>query len=95
MVLVLVFIGQILFLACLNMYCILNSQGIGKSLSFTKFAGDTSESTVENIARYQSEAWDFGNNENLKMKYFPNSLTKSASHDSHPFFHTPYTNGIN
>ncbi|KAK2363144.1 hypothetical protein QL285_088154 [Trifolium repens] len=45
---------------------------------FTKFAGDTGESTVEHIARYLTEAGDLANNENLRMKYFPNSLTKNA-----------------
>ncbi|KAK2415615.1 hypothetical protein QL285_038080 [Trifolium repens] len=45
---------------------------------FTKFAGDTSESTVEHIARYLTEVGDLANNENLRMKYFPNSLTKNA-----------------
>ncbi|XP_028207947.1 uncharacterized protein LOC114391142 [Glycine soja] len=45
---------------------------------FTKFAGETNESTVEHIARYLVEAGDLANNENLRMKYFPNSLTKNA-----------------
>ncbi|KAK2409728.1 hypothetical protein QL285_045140 [Trifolium repens] len=45
---------------------------------FTKFSGDTSESTVEHIAKYLTEAGDLSNNENLRMKYFPNSLTKNA-----------------
>ncbi|XP_057452397.1 uncharacterized protein LOC130744220 [Lotus japonicus] len=45
---------------------------------FTKFSGATRESTVEHIARYQIEAGDIANNENLKMKYFPSSLTKNA-----------------
>jgi len=45
---------------------------------FTKFAGDTSESTVEHIARYLTEAGDLANDENLRLKYFPNSLTKNA-----------------
>jgi len=45
---------------------------------FTKFAGETNESTVEHIARYLMEAGDLANNENLKMKYFPSSLTKNA-----------------
>jgi len=45
---------------------------------FTKFAGETNESTVEHIARYLMEAGDIANNENLKMKYFPSSLTKNA-----------------
>jgi len=45
---------------------------------FTKFAGDTSESTVEHIARYLTEAGDLAKDENLRLKYFPNSLTKNA-----------------
>src|SRR4051812_34262749 len=45
---------------------------------FTKFAGETGESTVEHIARFQTEAGEIANNENLKMKYFPSSLTKNA-----------------
>lgn len=45
---------------------------------FTKFASNTSESTVEYVSRYQTEVSDIANNENLKMKYFPNSLTKNA-----------------
>ncbi|XP_058741652.1 uncharacterized protein LOC131614039 [Vicia villosa] len=45
---------------------------------FTKFAGETGESTVEHVARYQTEADELENNENLKMKYFPSSLTKNA-----------------
>jgi len=45
---------------------------------FTKFVGETNESTVEHIARYLMEAGDMANNENLKMKYFPSSLMKNA-----------------
>jgi len=45
---------------------------------FTKFVGETNESTFEHIARYLMEAGDLANNENLKMKYFPSSLTKNA-----------------
>jgi len=45
---------------------------------FTKFAGDTSESTVEHVARYLTEAGDLGNDKNLRLKYFPSSLTKNA-----------------
>ncbi|XP_050908710.1 uncharacterized protein LOC127122414 [Lathyrus oleraceus] len=45
---------------------------------FTKFSGDTSESTIEHIARYMIEAGDLANSENLRMKYFPSSLTKKA-----------------
>ncbi|KAK2435120.1 hypothetical protein QL285_020199 [Trifolium repens] len=41
---------------------------------FTKFAGDTSESTVEHIARYLTEAGDLANNENLRMKYITPQL---------------------
>jgi hypothetical protein len=45
---------------------------------FTKFAGETNESTVEHIARYLIEAGEMANNENLRLKYFPSSLTKNA-----------------
>jgi len=45
---------------------------------FTTFAGDTNESIVEHIARYFTEAGDIAKNENLKLKFFPNSLTKNA-----------------
>jgi hypothetical protein len=45
---------------------------------FTKFDKDTSESTVEHITRYLTEVGDLAKNENLKMKYFPNSLTKKS-----------------
>jgi len=45
---------------------------------FTKFAGENNESSVEHIARYLMKAGDLANNENLKMKYFPSSLTKNA-----------------
>ncbi|XP_058758287.1 uncharacterized protein LOC131631508 [Vicia villosa] len=45
---------------------------------FTKFSGDTSESKVEHIARYLTEAGDLAGNEDLRIKYFPSSLTKNA-----------------
>ncbi|XP_050918665.1 uncharacterized protein LOC127136112 [Lathyrus oleraceus] len=45
---------------------------------FIKFAGDTKESTVEHVARYQTDDGDIVNNEDLKLKYFPSSLTKNA-----------------
>src|SRR3954467_6672620 len=45
---------------------------------FTKFSGQTSESTVEHIARYLTEAGDLAGNEDLRIKYFPSSLTKNA-----------------
>ena len=44
---------------------------------FTKFVGDTNESTIEHIARYLTKAGDMENNENLRMRYFPSSLTKN------------------
>ncbi|XP_050916362.1 uncharacterized protein LOC127131484 [Lathyrus oleraceus] len=45
---------------------------------FTKFSGDTTESTVEHVARYLIEVGDMLNNENLRIKFFPSSLTKIA-----------------
>ena len=45
---------------------------------FTKFSGDTSESTIEHVARYLIEAGEIARNENLKIKYFPSSLTKNT-----------------
>ncbi|XP_050908540.1 uncharacterized protein LOC127122206 [Lathyrus oleraceus] len=45
---------------------------------FTKFYGDTTESTIEHVARYLIEAGDISKNQNLKMKYFPSSLTKNS-----------------
>ncbi|XP_050896886.1 uncharacterized protein LOC127103689 [Lathyrus oleraceus] len=45
---------------------------------FTKFSGDTSESTVEHVARYLIEAGHLANNKNLRIKYFPSSLTKNT-----------------
>lgn len=45
---------------------------------FTKFTGETNESTVEHIARYLAEAEDIANNENFRMRYFPSSLTKNS-----------------
>ncbi|XP_050890388.1 uncharacterized protein LOC127095791 [Lathyrus oleraceus] len=45
---------------------------------FTKFSKDTSELTVEHVARYLIEAEEIANNENLRIKYFPSSLTKNA-----------------
>ena len=45
---------------------------------FTKFAGVVKESTVEHVARYQTELGDLVVNEDLRMKYFPNHLMKNA-----------------
>jgi len=49
-----------------------------KIVKFTKFAGDTSESTIEHITRYLIKAGDITNNENLRLKFSPNYLTKNA-----------------
>jgi len=49
-----------------------------KISKFNKFAGDTSESIVEHIARYLTEVGDLANDENLRLKYFPNSPSKNA-----------------
>lgn len=45
---------------------------------FTKFSGDTSESTIEHVERYLTEAGDIANSENMKLKYIPSSPTKNA-----------------
>ncbi|XP_058775588.1 uncharacterized protein LOC131649855 [Vicia villosa] len=45
---------------------------------YTKFGGETGESTVEHIAKYLTESGDMANNESLRVKYFPSSLTKVA-----------------
>lgn len=45
---------------------------------FTKFSGDTRESTVEYIVRYLIEARDIANNEGLRIRYFPSSLMKNV-----------------
>lgn len=46
--------------------------------NFTKFSGDTSESTIEHVAIYLIEVGDLINNENLRIKYFPSSLIKNT-----------------
>src|ERR1051325_7350344 len=45
---------------------------------YTKFGGEIGESTVEHIARYLTESGDTANNEGLRVKHFPSSLTKAA-----------------
>jgi len=45
---------------------------------FTKFAGDTSESTVDYITRYLTEAEDISNNENLRLKFFSKFSNKKC-----------------
>ena len=57
---------------------------------FSKFSGDTSELVVEHIAMYLTEVGDTSNNENLRIKYFPSSLTKNAC----TWFTTLTTNSI-
>lgn len=44
---------------------------------FTKFSNDTSESTIEHIAKYLTEVGDIANNGNLRMKYIPRTLTNN------------------
>lgn len=46
--------------------------------NFTKFSGDTSESTIKHVARYLIEARDISNNESLRIKLFPSSITKNV-----------------
>src|ERR1051325_6436242 len=45
---------------------------------YTKFEGETGETTVEHIATYLIESGDMANNEGLRVKHFPSSLTKAA-----------------
>ncbi|XP_058775231.1 uncharacterized protein LOC131649487 [Vicia villosa] len=45
---------------------------------YTKFGGETGESTVEHIARYLTKSGDMANNESLRAKHFPSSLTKAV-----------------
>ncbi|KAK2444904.1 hypothetical protein QL285_015894 [Trifolium repens] len=67
------------FVSALSEYVLETELPRGWKISkFTKFAGDINESTVEHIARYMSEAGNLANNVNLRMKYFPTSLTKNA-----------------
>lgn len=49
-----------------------------KILKFTKFSRDSTESIVEHVARYLIESGDISNNENLRINFFPSSLTKNA-----------------
>ena len=45
---------------------------------FTKFEGDVEESTDKHVSKYQIELGDLVVNKDLRMKYFPNSLTKNV-----------------
>jgi len=63
------------FVSALSSYVLAEELPKGwKIPKFTKFGGETNESTVEHIARYLTEASDIANNENLRLKYFPSSL---------------------
>ena len=45
---------------------------------YTKFGGESSELTVEHNARYLAESGNVVNNESLRVRIFPPSLTKEA-----------------
>ncbi|XP_050890427.1 uncharacterized protein LOC127095840 [Lathyrus oleraceus] len=45
---------------------------------YTEFGGESSESTIEHVARYLTESGDLAHNECLRVKNFPSSLTKAA-----------------
>ncbi|XP_016192412.1 uncharacterized protein LOC107633285 [Arachis ipaensis] len=54
------------------------SRGVKNPKITTKFAGEVGESTTEHVARYLVEIRNLANDENLKIKFFPSSLTKNA-----------------
>ncbi|XP_050895799.1 uncharacterized protein LOC127102475 [Lathyrus oleraceus] len=45
---------------------------------YTKFGGESGESTIEHVAIYLTESGDLAHNECLRVKNFPSSLTKAA-----------------
>ncbi|XP_057747373.1 uncharacterized protein LOC130966576 [Arachis stenosperma] len=53
-------------------------RGVKNPKITTKFAGEVRESTTDYVARYLVEIGNLANDENLKMKFFPSSLTKNA-----------------
>ncbi|RYR13878.1 hypothetical protein Ahy_B04g070646 isoform B [Arachis hypogaea] len=53
-------------------------RGVKNPKITTKFAGEVRESTTEHVARYFVEIGNLANDKNLKMKFFPSSLTKNA-----------------
>ncbi|RYQ88939.1 hypothetical protein Ahy_B09g095839 [Arachis hypogaea] len=53
-------------------------RGVKNIKIVTKFARKVGESTTELVARYLVEIGNLANDENLKMKFFPSSLTKNA-----------------
>jgi hypothetical protein len=62
---------------------------------FTTFAGDTNESTVKHITHYLMEARDIANNENVRLKFFRNSLTKNAFTCLPRLHRIPFNIGLN
>ncbi|XP_015969907.1 uncharacterized protein LOC107493321 [Arachis duranensis] len=53
-------------------------RGLKNPKIITKFAGKVRESTTEHVTRYLVEIGNLTNDENLKMMFFPSSLTKNA-----------------
>ncbi|XP_016164499.1 uncharacterized protein LOC107607021 [Arachis ipaensis] len=53
-------------------------RGVKNSKIITKFVGEVRESTTEHVARYLVEIGNLANDENLKIIFFPSSLTKNA-----------------
>ncbi|XP_057760102.1 uncharacterized protein LOC130980438 [Arachis stenosperma] len=53
-------------------------RGVKNPKITTKFAGKVGESTTEYVARYLVEIGNLANDENLKINFFPSSLTKNA-----------------
>ncbi|RYR04784.1 hypothetical protein Ahy_B06g084559 isoform B [Arachis hypogaea] len=53
-------------------------RGVKNPKIITKFAREVGESTTEHVARYLVEIGNLANDENLKMKFFPFSLTKNT-----------------
>ncbi|XP_050919793.1 uncharacterized protein LOC127137367 [Lathyrus oleraceus] len=45
---------------------------------YTKFGGESGESTIEHVARYLTESGDLAHNECLRVKNFPSFLTTAA-----------------
>ncbi|RYR08360.1 hypothetical protein Ahy_B05g076010 [Arachis hypogaea] len=53
-------------------------RGVKNPKIITKFAREVGESTTEHVARYLVAIGNLANDENLKMKFFPSSLTKNV-----------------
>lgn len=68
------------FASALSNYVLQNQlQRVWKIPKFIKFEGDTNDSTIEHVARYQSDMGYLANNENLNVKFFPNSFSRVTS----------------